>query len=57
MFYLKNTDGNWKIGNKIYFPDGTILSKENKKSKDGWEWHENPPAEYLEWKAKQDDLI
>jgi hypothetical protein len=49
MFY-KYENGEWFIGAKIYFPDGTILSLENKIEKDGWMWHDEPPREYLEWK-------
>jgi hypothetical protein len=51
MFY-KYENGEWFIGAKIYFPDGTILSLKNKIEKDGWMWHDEPPREYLEWFQK-----
>jgi hypothetical protein len=47
---LEYENGEWFIGARIYFPDGTILSLENKIEKDGWMWHDEPPREYLEWK-------
>lgn len=49
MFYKIEEDGNWVTGNKIYFPDGTILSSDNKISKDGWVWYDEDPQEYLDW--------
>ena len=42
MFY-KLENGIWLSGNTIHFPDGTVLNSENKESKDGWEWMDEPP--------------
>ena len=42
MFY-KFDNGEWLKGNKIYFPDGTILSSSNKIEKDGWQWYHEQP--------------
>jgi hypothetical protein len=49
MYYKKEEDGCWNVGNRIDFPDGTTLNSENKLSKDGWEWYDEPPQEYLDW--------
>jgi hypothetical protein len=49
MFYKKTDEGDWYTGNAVHFPDGVILNKDNKVSHDGWEWHEEPPQEYLDW--------
>jgi hypothetical protein len=49
MFYKFNTETNeWYFGNEVHFPDGTKLTADNKETKDGWEWHDEPPQEYLE---------
>jgi len=40
------------VGFKVEFPDGEVLNKDNKGSRDGWEWKDEPPEEYLEWKEK-----
>jgi hypothetical protein len=49
MYYKKEEDGNWNVGNRIDFPDGVVLSKDNKLSKDGWVWYDETPQEYLDW--------
>ena len=49
MYYKKEEDGCWNVGNRIDFQDGTTLNSENKLSKDGWEWYDEPPQEYLDW--------
>lgn len=46
----------WYTGNKITFPDGTVISKDYKDiTKDGWFWSDEPPAEYLEWLEQQNN--
>jgi len=45
MFY-KYENGEWFTGAGIHFPDGTILSVENKIEKDGWKWYDEPPVEF-----------
>jgi hypothetical protein len=50
MFYKYNDENNtWSRGNAIHFPDGTLLSKDNKIEKDGWFYSEEEPIEYIEW--------
>lgn len=48
MWY-KFENGEWLIGNKIIFPDGFILENNHTESRDGWEWHDTPPQEYLDF--------
>lgn len=55
MFYKKDENNNWFVGNKIHFPDGTDLSVDNKVEKNGWKWHDTPPAEYTEWLNQQEE--
>jgi hypothetical protein len=55
MFYKIEEDGNWVTGNKIYFPDGIVLSIDNKIEKDGWIWYDNPSQEYIEWLNIQEE--
>lgn len=52
MFYKKENEESWMVGFKVEFPDGEVLNKDNKGSRDGWEWKDEPPEEYLEWKEK-----
>ena len=42
MFY-KFENENWESALEIHFPDGTILSADNKIEKDGWVWMDSPP--------------
>jgi hypothetical protein len=54
MWFKKNLEtGEWYVGNEVHFPDGTKLNAENKQSKEGWQWLDEPPQEYLEWLEKQ----
>lgn len=53
MFYFKSENGEWVTGLEIHLPDGTVLNAENQLSKDGWEWFDAPPPEYLEWINKE----
>lgn len=45
MFY-KLEYGVWISGNTIHFPDGTVLSNDNRISKDGWVWMDSPPEDF-----------
>lgn len=57
MFYKKENNGNWVIGKIINLAkafDYEVLTKSNKQSKNGWEWHDTAPQEYLDWKEKQE---
>jgi len=50
MFYkFEDKVNNWLVGNKISFPDGIILSIDNKIEKNGWYWLDEPPTEYTKW--------
>jgi len=44
-----------RLCNKITFPDGIVLSVDNKTEKDGWFWSDNPPQEYLDWLEQQNN--
>lgn len=51
MFYKKENDNWWCsdwVSNKNY-----TLNENNKQSIDGWEWHDTPPQEYLDWLEEQ----
>ena len=55
MFYKINTETEeWYEVNEVHFPDGTKLNAENKQSKDGWQWYDEAPQEYLDWLSEQD---
>jgi hypothetical protein len=46
MFYKQDENtGEWYFGNEVHFPDGTKLTAENKETKEGWEWRDEPPFE------------
>jgi len=49
MFYKRNNNSEWYIGEIVNLPNGEKLTKDNKQSLNGWEWHDTPPQEYLEW--------
>lgn len=55
MFYKynENTD-NYNKGLTITLPSGQQLNESNKLELDGWEWFENPPQEYLDWKDRKE---
>lgn len=53
-FYDAERD-NWDTGNKVSFPDRTVISKDNKGEKDGWFWSDEPPTEYTEWLEQQNN--
>lgn len=57
--YRYNEDNDtWENVSKLIFPDGTVMDEDNYNfERDGYFWSEEPPAEYLEWKAKQDELV
>ena len=59
MYYKIEEDGSWNVGNRIDFPDGTTLNSENRFSKYGWVWYDEPPQEYLDWldTQNQDNYI
>lgn len=57
MFYKKELNGNWVYGSMVLFPDGTELNENNKISIEGWEWSNEPPAEFIEWQESQEQEI
>lgn len=52
MFY-KHEPGGWMSCSVVKLPTGEILNEENKISLDGWEWHDEPPQEYIDWQESQ----
>lgn len=56
MFYKKEEDSSWLIGKVIKIgTSGEILDENNKENEYGWEWHDNPPQEYLDWLQQQNE--
>jgi len=62
MFYKKFENGDWIKAPKVYLPDEdkTVLSEQNKTTKNGFEWYDEEPQEYLDWleaknKPKEDE--
>ena len=52
MWYKQNNE-EWLTGNKIEFPDGTTFKDNHEDTKDGWQWHDEAPQEYLLWLEEQ----
>lgn len=50
MFYKKFENGDWIKAPKVYLSDEdkTVLSEQNKTTKNGFEWHDEEPQEYLD---------
>jgi len=46
----------WATGSKISFPDGVVLSSDNRVEKNGWKWYDTPPAEYNKWLEQQQNI-
>tara|TARA_B100001175_G_scaffold294899_1_gene282525 strand:- start:610 stop:792 length:183 start_codon:yes stop_codon:yes gene_type:complete len=60
MFYkIEEEMGYWNTSLRVAFPDGTIISKDNKIDRDGWFWSDKPPTEYTEWleSNEEEDLV
>tara|TARA_B000000475_G_C15937197_1_gene423211 strand:+ start:600 stop:776 length:177 start_codon:yes stop_codon:yes gene_type:complete len=58
MFYkIEEEMGDWNTSVRVAFPDGTIISSENKIDRDGWFWSDEPPTEYTEWLESEEDLV
>lgn len=49
--YYKYENGEWFIGTEIHFPCGTKITASDKEAKNGWEWHDEPPSEYLAYET------
>ena len=55
--YRNNGANGWENVVKIEFPDGQIMDDNNHDfTRDGYFWSEEPPTEFLEWKAEQDEI-
>ena len=57
MFYKKDKNGKWWRSENVHLPSGEKLTPENKLEIDGWEWHDTPPQEYLEWTQNETEII
>jgi hypothetical protein len=56
-FYKKISDNEWWFApNFVYSKNYTLERDGNRDSIDGWEWHDEPPVEYLTWLSKQHDI-
>lgn len=56
MFYKKEEDSSWLVGKVIKIgTSGEILDENNKENEYGWEWHDEPPQEYLDWLEEQNN--
>lgn len=56
MFYKKDNNGDWIVGIKIILPTNEELNENNTENNYGWEWHDNPPQEYLNWVEEQENI-
>ena len=58
MFYkYDQVNDLWLSGNKISFPDGITLDKNNKIKKDGWFFSEEPPVDFIDWTEKTEENL
>ena len=55
VYYYDIEHDNWEIGNRVSFPDGTVISKDSKIEHEGWFWSDEHPAEYTEWLESQEE--
>ena len=57
MFY-KKINKEWYCGVEIILPTKPEirLTTDNRENDYGWEWHDTPTQEYLEWKETQEEL-
>ena len=57
MVYKNDIEENiWLTGNKVTFPDGTVISVDNKEvTKAGWFWSDTEPIEYTNWVESQNE--
>jgi hypothetical protein len=56
-FYKKisNTEW-WYAPNAVHAPSYTLQRDGNRESVDGWEWHDEAPAEYIVWEYEQNNI-
>lgn len=55
MWY-KFIQDEWYVGNRVNFPDGSVLENDHTQTKDGWVWHAEPPQAYLDWLNTQTEF-
>lgn len=48
MFYKFEND-RWWTGTVIAISPTCTIDENNRENEYGWEWHDTPPQEYLEW--------
>lgn len=46
---LEDGEEVWGFGERVFFTDGEVLSENNKSSRDGWVWYDEPPEGFLRW--------
>ena len=53
--YKKDDQGHWGNYSKVIFPDGQVMDENSHDfTRDGFEWHDEPPQEFLTWQAEQE---
>lgn len=55
MFY-KFENNQWWTGTVIAISSTCTINENNRENECGWEWHDTPPQEYLDWlEAKKEE--
>ena len=63
MAFYKESNNNWFKASKVLLPNNTEITEGNKDEHQsmlilyGWEWHDYPPQEYLDWLEEQEDVM
>lgn len=48
--FYKEIDGEWWYApNFVYHKDYTLDRNSNREAIDGWQWHDEPPQEFIDW--------
>ena len=55
MYYKKDKKGIWWRSENVHLPSGEKLTPDNKTEIDGWEWHDKPPQEYVNWVEEREN--
>ena len=53
MAFYKKIGEDWFESSKVSNANYT-LDENNKQEIDGWQWHDEPPQEYLDWLEEQE---
>ena len=60
MYYKDHGQAGWVRGLRVILPDNTEMNASNKDQWqypiDGWNWHDEPPQEYLDWLASLEEI-